>query len=59
MTESAQRYAKIKELVAQKKSISEIRQTLGEPEPPAPAGGRGGGIPTFTQTTYEELTRKQ
>ncbi len=59
MRESEQRYAKIKELVAQKKSISEIRQILGEPEPPAPSAGRGGGIPTFTQTTYEELTRKQ
>ncbi len=59
MTESAQRYAKIKELIAQKKSISEIRQALGEPEPPAPAAGQRGGIPTFTQTTYEELTRKQ
>lgn len=51
-------YAKIKQMVAQGKSLPEIRQALGEPEPAPPAPGRGPGFPSFTETTYRELTKK-
>jgi cyclase len=48
--------AKIKELVAQGKSLDEIRTAVGDP-PPA-QGGRGPGFPSFTQVVYQELTKK-
>jgi cyclase len=52
---------KIKDLVAQGKSLDEIRTAVGDP-PPAPArgggGGRGPGFPSFTQVVYQELTKK-
>jgi glyoxylase-like metal-dependent hydrolase (beta-lactamase superfamily II) len=47
--------AKIKDLVAQGKSLEEIRTALGEPPP---AQGRGPGFPTFTAVVYQELTKK-
>ncbi|HEX4275142.1 MAG TPA: MBL fold metallo-hydrolase [Bryobacteraceae bacterium] len=52
--------AKIKDLVAQGKSLDEIRTAVGDPAPPpARAGGGGrGGFPTFTQVVYQELTKK-
>jgi hypothetical protein len=43
--------AKIKELVAQGKSLDEIRAAVGDP----PARGR---IITFTEVVYRELTNK-
>ena len=43
---------KIADLVKQGKSLDEIKQALGEP---AKAGGR---FETFTETTYQELTKK-
>lgn len=49
--------AKIKELVAQGKSLEEIRTAVGDPPPPAP-GGRGPVFPSFTDTVYKELTNK-
>ena len=53
--------AKIKDLVAQGKSLDEIRTAVGDP-PPAPArgggGGRGPGFASFTQVVYQELTKK-
>ena len=48
--------AKIKDLVAQGKSLDEIRTAVGDP-PPA-QGGRGPGFPSFTQVVYQELTKK-
>jgi cyclase len=47
---------KVKDLVAQGKSLDEIRTAVGDP-PPA-AGGRGPGFPSFTQVLYQELTKK-
>jgi glyoxylase-like metal-dependent hydrolase (beta-lactamase superfamily II) len=51
--------AKIKKLVAEGKSLEEIKAAVGDPPPPAPAaGGRGGaGIPQFTDVVYNELTK--
>ena len=46
--------AKIKDLVAQGKSLDEIRTAVGDPPPP-PGGPR---FPSFTQVVYEELTKK-
>lgn len=47
---TAERRAKIKELVAQGKSLDEIKKTLGEP-----AGG--GQFASFTEVVYKELTK--
>jgi cyclase len=48
--------AKIKELVAQGKSLDEIKEAVGD-APPA-QGGRGPAFPTFTEVVYQELTKK-
>ncbi len=48
---------KIKEMVAQGKSLDEIRTALGEPAPAA-GRGRGPGFPSFTTVVYQELTKK-
>jgi hypothetical protein len=45
--------AKIKELVAQGKSLDEIRSAVGDPPPAAP-GGRGPAFATFTEVVYKE-----
>ena len=47
--------AKIAELVAQGRSLDEIRAAV-DPPPAAPAGG--GGRASFTQVVYQELTQK-
>ena len=44
--------AKIVDLVKQGKSLDDIKQSFGEPVKP------GGRFPSFTETTYEELTKK-
>ena len=44
--------AKIVDLVKQGKSLDNIKQAFGEPLK------RAGRFPTFTETTYEELTKK-
>ncbi len=50
--------AKIKALVAQGKSLDEIKAAVGDP-PPAPGrGGRGPGFAGFTEVVYRELTKK-
>jgi len=58
------KWEKIKALVAQGKSLDEIRAAVGDP-PPAPPGAAGaarGGWnprwPTFTEVTYRDLTSK-
>jgi len=47
------KHARIAELVKQGKSLDEVRQALGEAKPASPPR-----FPAFTETTYEELTRK-
>jgi glyoxylase-like metal-dependent hydrolase (beta-lactamase superfamily II) len=44
--------ARIADLAKQGKSLADIKQAFGEPL------ARAGRFPTFTETTYEELTRK-
>jgi cyclase len=59
-TDVAAKRAKIKDLVAQGKSLNDIKTAVGDP-PPAQGkgGGRGGpGFPTFTEVVYQELTKK-
>jgi len=51
------RRAQIQALVAQGKSLDEIKQELGEAAAPAP-GGRGPRFPSFTEVVYGELTKK-
>ena len=52
-----QKRAKIKQLVAQGKSVDKIRQAVGDPPPAAP-GGRGPAFASFTEVVYQELTKK-
>jgi len=52
-----ERRAEIQSLVAQGKTLDEIKQQLGETPQPA-AGGRGPRFPSFTDVVYQELTKK-
>ena len=56
LANTAARRDKIKELVAQGKSLPEIKKELGEAVAP-PAGGGGPGFPTFTDVVYKELSK--
>ncbi len=53
---------KIKDLVAQGKSLEEIKTAVGDPPPPDPgqsAGGRSGPVfASFTEVVYQELTKQ-
>ena len=54
LTNTAARREKIKQLVAQGKSLEEIKKELGEPLTP-PAGAST--FPTFTEVVYKELSK--
>lgn len=56
LKEAEAKRAKIKELVAQGKSLDEIRAAVGD-KPPA-QGGRGPQFASFTTVVYQELTKK-
>ena len=56
LTRAEEKRAKIKDLVAQGKSLDEIRTAVGDPPPPPP--GRGPNFATFTEVVYKELTKK-
>jgi cyclase len=60
LTDTEAKRAKIKELVAQGKSLEEIKVAVGDPPPAQGAGpgGRGPAFPSFTETVYKELTTK-
>jgi cyclase len=60
LSDTEAKRAKIKELVAQGKSLDEIKVAVGDPPPaqgPGP-GGRGPAFASFTETVYKELTTK-
>ena len=59
VTEAEAKRAKIKDLVAQGKSLDEIKAAVGDPPPAAGrGGGRGPAFPSFTEVVYQELTKK-
>jgi len=58
LTKVEEKRAKIKELVAQGKSLDEIRAAVGDPPPAQGRGGRGPGFASFTEVVYKELTAK-
>ena len=58
LTNVEEKRAKIKELVAQGKSLDEIRTAVGDPAPAPARGGRGPGFASFTEVVYRELTNK-
>ena len=50
------RHEEIKKLVAQGKSLDQVKQTLGETDtPPAPGAPQ---FPSYTTVVYNELTKK-
>ncbi len=55
LTHAEAKRAQIKQLVAQGKSLDEIKTAVGDQ--PAPTGN-GPGFPTFTEVVYRELTGK-
>jgi cyclase len=57
LTRAEEKRAKIKALVAEGKTLDEVKSAVGDP-PPAPAGGRGPNFATFTEVVYKELTKK-
>jgi cyclase len=56
LTDAEAKRAKIVALVAQGKSLDEIKTAVGD-APPAP-GGRGPAFASFTEVVYRELTKK-
>lgn len=60
LTDAEARKAMIKKMVAEGKSLQDIKDALGEkPQPPAAPGDGHPPFPTFTETTYQELTTKK
>jgi cyclase len=57
-TDVAAKRAKIKDLVAQGKSLEEIKTAVGDPPPAQGKGGGRGGFASFTDVVYQELTKK-
>jgi glyoxylase-like metal-dependent hydrolase (beta-lactamase superfamily II) len=57
-TDVAAKREKIKQLVAQGKSLEEIHTALGDPPPAQGKGGGRGGFASFTDVVYQELTKK-
>lgn len=57
LSDTEAKRAKIQKLVAEGKSLDEIKKEVGDPAGPPP-GGRGPAFPTFTETVYQELAKK-
>src|SRR5438309_8636127 len=55
VTNTAARREKIKQLVAQGKSLPDIKKELGETAPP----NGGGNFPSFTEVVYKELSKSK
>ena len=58
LSDTEAKRAKIKELVAQGKSLDEIKTAVGDPPPNPGRGGRGPGFASFTEVVYRELSKK-
>jgi glyoxylase-like metal-dependent hydrolase (beta-lactamase superfamily II) len=59
LSDTEAKRAKIKDLVAQGKTLDEIRAAVGDPPPNAGRGGRGPNFASFTEVVYKELTAKK
>jgi len=54
-----EKYDKIKAMVAQGKSLDEIKTSLGEPTAPAPPNANGAPpFPTLTEVIYKEVSKQ-
>ena len=54
------RYNKIKSMVAQGKSLDEVKTSFGEPTAAPPPNPNGGPVfPSFTEVAYKELSKKR
>jgi glyoxylase-like metal-dependent hydrolase (beta-lactamase superfamily II) len=58
LSDTEAKRAKIKELVAQGKSLDDIKTAVGDPPPNPARGGRGPGFASFTEVVYRELSKK-
>lgn len=58
LTDAEAKRARIKELVAQGKSLDEIKSAVGDQPPAQGRGGRGPAFASFTEVVYRELTKK-
>jgi len=56
LSDAEAKRAKIKQLVAQGKSLDDIKKEVGDQPPAAGRGGRGPNFPSFTEVVYRELT---
>jgi glyoxylase-like metal-dependent hydrolase (beta-lactamase superfamily II) len=59
LSEAEAKRAKIKDLVAQGKSLDDIKKEVGDQPPTQGRGGRGPNFPTFTEVVYRELSAKK
>jgi glyoxylase-like metal-dependent hydrolase (beta-lactamase superfamily II) len=59
LSDTEAKRAKIKDLVAQGKTLDEIRAAVGDAPPNAGRGGRGPNFASFTEVVYKELTAKK
>lgn len=59
LTDAQAKRAKIKDLVAQGKSLDDIKKEVGDQPAAQGRGGRGPNFPTFTEVVYKELTEKK
>jgi glyoxylase-like metal-dependent hydrolase (beta-lactamase superfamily II) len=59
LTDAQTKIAKIKDLVAQGKTLAQVKAAVDPPPAPARGGGRGGpGFASFSEVVYKELTKK-
>jgi glyoxylase-like metal-dependent hydrolase (beta-lactamase superfamily II) len=59
LTDAAAKRAKIKDLVAQGKSLADVKKEVGDQPAAQGRGGRGPNFPTFTEVVYRELAEKK
>ena len=58
LTDTEAKRAKIKDLIAEGKSLEEIKAAVGDTPPAQGRGGRGPAFASFTEVVYRELTKK-
>lgn len=58
LTAAEEKRAAIVKLVAEGKTLDEVKAAVDPPAAAPAAGGRGPSFPTYTQVVYQELTKK-